>query len=476
MGQHGFIIIVLAVFFIALYAVCIWVNKSSKSYADFAIGGRSVKWYAIGANMSAGLFGATSLMTAAFYARVVGISSIWLLMMPTLICLALLMIFAKKIRALNINEDGYSIAEMMNQKYGPNVRMVYLIIVVIALIASVVSSCIAMGKLVSYYCGWNMTLVMLICAVLGSIYVLIGGFKGISVTSVFQAVFMVFGVIVLAAVSIKTAGGMGAVVAAGAPIPGFNSIFSSSFSPLDAVGWIFALGLPVLCAQDLHQKVISCKTEKDVNKAIMLALVIAAILYVAGLLGGYASAAWPIEGNAYSDSEFFVAWASDVLFGPVMMTILFVGFVSAIVTTFASSLCAAAFSVSRDLFQYYHPEMSDKQLLKITRTAVVVIAVIACAVATFIPNILTALFLTGNIMAGGMTLPLFAFFFSKKATSQGVFWSSIIGVAFVIIDFVLRTAGVALPWPGEPVSVIITFVLATIVLVVVSAVTQPKKA
>ena len=140
----------------------------------------------------------------------------------------------------------------------------------------------------------------------------------------------------------------------------------------------------------------------------------------------------------------------------------------------ASALSGASLAFSRDLVYYYKPDIPEAKLVKITRWAVAGAALIGFLVATVVPNILTALYLTGNIQAAGLTLPLFAYFFSKKATSQGVLWSAVIATAFVIIDFALRQAGVALPWPGEPLSVLITLGLSFVVLVIVSACTQQK--
>ncbi len=473
--MYPYILFVTIAFFLLLIGVSIYVNKSNKNYDDYTLGGKSVKWYAIGSNMSAGLFGASSLMTCAFYARVAGLSSVWLIFFPSLIGLLLLGIFlAKRIRRLGVDSNVYSISEMINIKYGPKVRMVYVIIIVLALVSFAVSGTIALGKLVSYYTGLNQTLVMAIGAILCAVYVMIGGYKGVAVTSVFQAVIMVFSVIALAVAAVAAGGGMEHIMSVWKEIPEFTSLFSSSFPVIQAIGWIAIMGLPILTSQDMHQKVISAKSDKDVVKAIALAFVICVLLYTFGMASGMFSVAWDVPPSDAANSEFFVAWASETLFGPVMMTIVFIGFAAAIITTLASALSGASLAFSRDLVYYYKPDIPEAKLVKITRWAVAGAALIGFLVATVVPNILTALYLTGNIQAAGLTLPLFAYFFSKKATSQGVLWSAVIATAFVIIDFALRQAGVALPWPGEPLSVLITLGLSFVVLVIVSACTQQK--
>lgn len=363
---------------------------------------------------------------------------------------------------------------MMDKKYGKKVRFVFVIIIILSLIALSVANCIAMTKIISYYCGLNRNFVIAACSIISVIFVLIGGFKGISITSLIQAVLMVFSIIMLCLSSIHACGDISNIQAAASAIPDFNKLFSPSFPLSAGIGWTICMGFPTITSQDLHQKIISCKTDRDVTKALLTALAVVIILYGCGTIIGYTSIVWGSKAPDLANSEFFITWASKKLLGNIFTCICALGFVAAINTTLASTLSAASFSISRNLVYYYNREIDERSLLKITKVSAAGVAVISCMIAIVIPDILTAMYLTGNIMAGGLTLPVFAYFFSKKATSEGIFISSIIGTTFVIFDFTMRQMRIALPWPGEPFSIIITFVLSSVTLVFVSACTQKQ--
>ncbi len=475
MDNTGYTIIIFLFLFV-LMVIGYLANRKSTNYADFTLGGKEVKWYAIGTNMGTGLFGASSLMTSVFYARAVGLSSVWLIFFPTLIGIILLGTFmTRRVRNLDVNQDGvYSISEMISTQYGPKVRFVYVVIIVLSLIAMAVANSIAMAKVISFYSGIDRNVVIILSIIICAVFVMIAGFKGISATSLIQAVLMVFSIIAIAIGAVSAGGGLADIQAAAAEIPEYNDLFSSTFPLSAAIGWTLCMGFPCIVDQGMHQKIISCKTDKDAYKAVAVTIAVIVILYGCGTLAGYSSAAWNMEVPEEANSEFFITWASQALFHPAVTVVIALGFVAAINTTLASVLSAASFSISRDLVYYYHKDIPEEKLLKITKYSIVGVGAIAAVIAICIPDILTAMYLTGNIMAGGLTLPVFSIFFFKKVTSQGVFYSSLAGTAFVLIDFILRQVGMELPWPGEPISIIITFVLSTFVLIVVSAMTQKK--
>jgi len=443
-------------------------SRYIKNINDFYVGGQRISWWIIGATISASMFGATSLMVSCGYARLVGLSSIWLLGIPTVACaLGYTFIFSRKIRRLT---EVISIPDFVEKRYDEKTRALFMVIILLALIAFCTSQILALGKVLNWFTDTPLLVGMVIALVVVGIYSTVGGYFGVVATDVVQTILLFIGLIIFTVGSVHWAGDWSKVGEVSEKVPQFTSLFSAAFSPLAGIGWVVALGFPLFTAQDIWQRFISAKDENNAFYGGLFSAAIFVPLYILPIVGGMAGAVWiATKTGVPADPERFMAWTAREMFGGFTGGLIFLGIAAAIMSTLDTALVSGASNVTRDILQRYVKKDAPKEkILTWSRYATIVMAVVAFLIASLFASILSALFLTGNIMVCGLLVPTFCAFYWRRATSTGAFLSGLIGIIFVILDFVLRKAGAPPPWPGEPVSVLIGLGISIVVMVIAS--------
>lgn len=103
-------------------------------------------------------------------------------------------------------------------------------------------------------------------------------------------------------------------------------------------------------------------------------------------------------------------------------------------TTGDSFILSAATNIMIDIVQkYFKPGMTDAELVKGMRWAIVGVGVFSYVMAVYLPEVLTMQMYSYSIYGAGVTVPLIAAFLWKKASPAGGMASVVTGAAAILL-------------------------------------------
>jgi sodium/proline symporter len=214
-------------------------------------------------------------------------------------------------------------------------------------------------------------------------YTFVGGYKAVSYTDVVQGALMLFGLILVPAVAIHAAGGIGGVSESlREQDPALLDMFSVTSTGL--AGWVviasfLAIGLPFLGVPQLLIRYMSARDETEVRKARVMAVIVMIFFTGGAVTAGIAGRAlFP----GLEDSETIFPKLSSELFPPVLTGLMLVVVLAAIMSTVDSLLLLASSAVVRDTLQRILGSRRDEnRLAGYGKAATLVIGVIGIAFA-----------------------------------------------------------------------------------------------
>ncbi len=123
------------------------------------------------------------------------------------------------------------------------------------------------------------------------------------------------------------------------------------------------------------------------------------------------------------------------VFPPVVAAIFIAAILAAIMSTADSVLLAGVANVVRDIYQQIlRPDATDKELLRISTSATVLIGLGALGVTYLVPRIIDLFLLSYAIKVCGGLIPVVGGLVWKKGTEQGAWASLVVGVGFVALS------------------------------------------
>jgi SSS family solute:Na+ symporter len=151
---------------------------------------------------------------------------------------------------------------------------------------------------------------------------------------------------------------------------------------------------------------------------------------------------------------------------------LLAALMAVMMSTASTALLISGTTFAHDIVRAYRPGLSDRRLLTIARSFVLVIGVLGVVFALNMKGIFDVLLLAFAIFVSGVFVPTMAAIFWKRATSQGAVLSSIAASVLVVILYGLKLSG-NLPTWIEP--IIVSILVSLILMVSVSVLTYDPK-
>src|ERR1700688_2515175 len=204
--------VVAAFFAINLGIGLYYAPRGGKSLSEFFLSGRSVPWWLAGISMVATTFAADTPLAVAGFVTTHGIAGNWVWWSSVMSGILTVFFFAKLWRRSGVLTD----VEFIELRYGGKaaaalrfVRAIFQGVLVNTIIMGWVN--LAMAKILALTLHLEKNEALLICLVLTTIYVMIGGLWGVLVTDVLQFALKMRMAVVLAVVAVAAVGGMGAL-------------------------------------------------------------------------------------------------------------------------------------------------------------------------------------------------------------------------------------------------------------------------
>lgn len=365
-----------------------------------------------------------------------------------------------------------TMADYVSDRYESTVmRGLLAVIMIIFLVPMMGAQTIGAGIIFKTYTGASEWVGIVVMGVTVILYCMAGGIRSIMITDVIQGILMVATAVVTFVVSLQLGGGLEVINQHLAQTdvslmshPGQNNSMPWQNYVSMIIMWsFFTIGQP-----HLFTKFFTMKNYNVMFKAVLL-----------GTLGMWFSATlieWcGVTGRMSfpnltgTDTDFIVPLILQAGVHPVISSLMVAGIFSAGMSTVSGVLITSTSAVTRDLYQkIFNKEATDKEAFQMSRYVTVGLGVLAICIGIYKPSSIFSLVLFSFGGLGIWAAPILAGLYWKRATKMGAFASVIVGE---IVYILLTTTLKSLTFGFNP--LIVAWVIAMIVLVLVSLCTKP---
>lgn len=379
---------------------------------------------------------------------------------PALAGAAILYFLAKKIRDTNT----YTVAGIIEQKYGRLAKTLSGAIIALSMISICAYQYKGLAYVLNVTTGMDVKIATILSAVLIIWLATSGGLKSVAVTDAISAGIMLVGIIISVPCVLNAAGGWNAAVAANLELN------PAAMEPMggQTIAGFLAGYLPLffltLGDQNLYQRIGAAKESKAMRKGFIGWFV--GLLVVIPLVAVIAFCSKAIFGTNIDAGMAFMATTTVV--PGFVGGILLAASAAFIITTGDSYLLSGATNITYDIYvDRINPNASDKQKFFFTRATIVVAGVLAYIILQFFPTVLAIQYWSYTIYGAGITPAVIAALCWKKVTKTG-------GIASMVIGTLVTILYEATGQPWGIATVLLAVPVATIVLIVVSLLTQKE--
>lgn len=263
-------------------------------------------------------------------------------------------------------------------------RVVSAVIIVTFFAVYTASGLVAGGKLFAsafngdYQVGVWLTLGIVLC------YTVVGGFLAVSLTDFVQGIIMMLALIIMPLI-VLYAGDGGGYEQASIVLAKVDASFLSLFNGLTFFGFLSAVtwGLGYFGQPHIIVRFMAIRSVSEVATARNIGMVWMAVSLIGAIgVGVFGRAYAERVGLDVTDSETIFIILAELLFNPLVTGFLFAALLAAIMSTVSSQLLVSSSSLTEDLYRlFFRRNAGDKELVTVSRIAVLGVGVIAAFVA-----------------------------------------------------------------------------------------------
>lgn len=373
---------------------------------------------------------------------------------PSIIGIGTIFIISSKVR----NYGKYTVAEILEMKYGKVASYFAAVIIILAFVGIVSYQYQGLGYVLYVSTGISVELGTIIAAVIIILLATMGGLMSVAPTDALSAFLITIALIIAVPVAIAVGGGWDTIL---------SNVPKTHLKPMGTLTFVQILGfyIPMLFLllgdQNIYQRLASSRD----NKVTRIGTIgwIVGLLIVTPLISLLAF----ISRSIFPKIEPGMALIALTSQLPIVIGGVLIAALTAFITTTGNSyLLSAATSVIYDLFGDNFKYKHENKMLLMTRILVPILGVIAFLLTMYFPSVLSVQMYAYTVYGAGITPALLAVFIYPKVTKAGGLASMAVGLVTTLtweLGFVQST-GIN--------SALISVPLAIIVLVVVTLFTS----
>ena len=496
--------------------------RGTKTSGDFMVAGRQVHPYVMALSYGATFISTSAIVGFGGAAGVFGMGLLWLTFLNIAVGIAIAFIFfGKKTREMGKKLEAHTFPEFLGRRYNSRAIQVIggvVIFVFMPLYTGVVL--IGAARFIESTLNINFVLSLAVFSIIIAAYVIAGGLKGVMYTDALQGTIMFIGMIALVAMTYKILGG---IAPAHQALTDLATKLPESLTAGGHQGWttmpafgsplwwslvstiILGVGIGVLAQPQLVVRFMTVKSNKDLNRAILIGgifiLFMTGVAFIVGSLsnvfffnttGNIAIA--EAGGNTDLIIPTFINMAMPQWFVYIFMLTL----LAAAMSTISSQFHALGTAFSRDIIGVGTKETEEQEkgnsrkTLLITKLGVIIGIIVSVILGYYLPASIiargTALFFG---VCAAVFLPMYILGLYWKRTSKAaalsgmivglissVFWMFFVHKSnAVMLKLVVVMTGKEslLPYPWSSVDpILIALPLSFIVTLIVAAFTKAE--
>ncbi len=395
--------------------------RRARSAEDYLVAGRRLGPAMYLGTLSAVVLGGASTIGGVSLGYQYGISGMWLVFMLGLGIIALGVLLSARLSRLGI----YTVAEMLEVRYGSASRLISAIIVAAYDLMVAVTATIAIGTVFNVILGLPSSLAILLAGGIVVLYSVVGGMWSITLTDILQFLIMTVGIFfVLLPLAISRAGGFS----------GMREELPASYFDLTAIGWqtiftyflLFFFG--IMIGQDIWQRVFTARDDGVARWGTLAAGFYCLLYGIAGALIGTAAKA--ILPNLQAADNAFAEVAKATL--PTgLVGLVLAAALAAVMSTASATLLASSTILANDVYARFLVR-GDHNRVAVSRLFTLVVGVIVLVVSLLVKDVVGALTVAYDLLVGAVCVPVIGAFFWPRATAAGALASIAVGSTVVV--------------------------------------------
>jgi SSS family solute:Na+ symporter/sodium/proline symporter len=407
-------VVVLAVIAVALLAVALYRTSQVKTKADYLVAGRSLPAIVLVLTLLTSWIGAGSLFAGAENAYKNGFAALW---QPAGGWLGLLLIYFIAPRARKFAQ--FTLPDLLEARYNQTARVLGTIAILFAYVGITSYQFKGGGNVLHLIFPNSVTpeLGAYLIAAFVIVTTALAGMSSVAYMDVAIGSLVTVICIVATPYLFFNAGGWAGLHAA---LPPSHFQVLGNLSLVRALEFLVPTMLLMLGNQVMYQKFFSAKSEKDASISvvgwILGTLLLETLIVAIAVIG---SALYPTGEVARQPYEIIPYTARHAL--PAFMGAVLLGAVFAkVISTASNYLFSPASNLIEDVFvRYIAPKATNKQILIISRLAVVLLGCWALYQAIYAQSILQKMLYAYTIYSAALTPVVLAAFYSKRVTAWG---------------------------------------------------------
>ncbi len=452
--------IVIAVFFLALIGIIVWVMRQKQNNAaDYFLGGKDATWIAIGASIFASNIGSEHLIGLAGSGASSGMAMAHWEIQGWMILLLGWVFVPFYTRSM-----VYTMPEFLERRYNPQSRTILSVISLISYVLTKVAVTVYAGGLVFQQVFgieelWGIDFFWIAAiglVILTAIYTIFGGMKSVLYTSVLQTPILLLGSLIILVLGLRELGGWDEMmrICSSVKVNEYGDTMTNLIrSNNDAqYPWLGALigsaviGFWYWCTdQFIVQRVLSGKNETESRRGTIfgayLKLLPVFLFLIPGMIafaihqnsvaaGGEGFLPMLANGNVNSDAAFPTLVAKLLPAG--VKGLIVCGILAALMSSLASLFNSSAALFTIDFYQRYRPDTDPKKLVRIGQAATVVIVILGILWIPVMRSVGDVLYLylqdVQSVLAPGIAAAFLLGICWKRTSAQGGMWALITGL------------------------------------------------
>lgn len=415
-------------------AIGLWASRKIQTTNDFVLAGRRLPLILAASATFATWFGSETIMGAPTEFLEHGVLGIIEDPFGAALCLFLVGIFfARRFYSMNI----ITFCDFFRIRYGRYAELLSAILIIPSYFSWIAAQLLAMGIVLKIVLGWSLPGCILFSSAIVIVYTIWGGMWSISITDFLQTIMIIAGLIVVSYVLYEKVGGFQPLINA-APKGFFRFYPEFTFkASVEYFAALITIGLGSIPQQDVFQRVMSAKSASVSVKATLLSslmyLTIALLPLFIALCGHFLYPA------SRGDGQMIIPNMVLQHMGLPLQIIFFGALVSAILSTTSSAIMAPAAVLGENVFKFFKPDLTDKQLLKIIRIGIVVITSVCILLAVTRESIFDLVAESSAFSLVSLFVPLAAGIYWKNSNETGCILSMIAGLIVWLACAYLKT-------------------------------------
>lgn len=490
MGYTEVCILVLSIYVAVTIYFSIRGMKQTHTMKDYAIGKGFSPWI-VALSLAASITSAATFIINPGFVAYYGFSA--LLAMSIMLPLGLyisLVILSKSFRTMGLKSESLTLSQWIGKRFDSKAFALYMACISLLLITFIVLICVGLTKVLSNALSSSETWVLIAIVIFVFGYMMVGGANTMVYTNTIQAILMILVAIILLVSGHEhfENGISGFVTKINQLDPQLSSPFNAS-SPLfrdffEVIFCNFVIGVAVVCQPHIITKSLMLKSDKDVNKYLLIAIIVESIFFAVLFAGFYARLTFPELKNGESELKIDGIFSAYVVkeFSVYTGIIVIMGLIAAGISTLEGLIQSLSTTITNDIIlPLSKKELNTKQISILNKIVIALLGLIATYISLYQlkkPNLSVGILAQNGVYAffSAAFVPVLFGIFVKNANKIAVFSASISAIVthFAIYYMSLSkytTGAVKNPAVAATYAIITAVTLALILQIIL----KPKK-